>query len=452
MSSKKHLSRRDFLRAASFSVAGLALAACAAPVAAPGGQPAEGGEAAPSGEKVTVRFHARIGQQEDALYDMQMPKFMEENPGIEIVKESFPGEEYLTKISTMQAGGTLGDAIWSALGSATIYFHYAQGIIAGIDDLVASNSVDLSEWYEGCIKAITVDGNLLGLPFKAHPGTAIIYYNINALQEAGFEEPTADWTQDQQIEMAKTMTKTEGDRATQFGYLSGIYIHPWKTFVTLSRAFGGQILSPDGNQFLIMEDAGRQAAQYTYDLFHTHMVAPKPDEMVGSTQEMWQSGLLAMTQAGTWLSVSDAAIGDKFEWMAVTNAVGPGGVGGSDFEVDAYCVTTASELPNEAFEWVQYLCNRDSGVQLGIIGGTVGGRPDVYGAPELLQYPFRVVFKDAMDNAQDSIITGNWRQSEAETAFAQLMQPLWAGEDEPTDEFMENVRVQIQDILDKPRP
>ncbi len=377
MSVQKHYSRRDFLRVASFSAAGLALAACAAPAAAPAGEAADTGAAAPAGEKTTVRFHARIGQQEDTLYDMQMPKYMEENPNIEIVKESFPGEEYNTKISTMTAGGTLGDAMWSALGSATIYFAWAQGSIAPIDDLVAADSVDLSQWYEGCIKAITMEGNLLGLPFKSHPGWSVTYYNQTAIEAAGLEVPTAEWTVDDQIELGKALTKVEGDRTTQFGYLPGQIGHPWKSFVTLVRSFGGEMLNEDGTQFLLMEDAGRQATQYAWDLFNVHNTAPKPDQMVGTVNEMWISGQLAMTTSGTFLSVTDSAIGDAFEWMVVPNAVGPGGVGGSDYEVDAYCVTTTTENPTEAFKWNQYLCSQESGVQLGIIGGTVGGRPDV---------------------------------------------------------------------------
>ena len=80
MSVERSLSRRQFLRASAFTTVGLALAACAAPVApAPAAAPAAGesaapAAAAPSAEKVTVRFHARIGAQEDALYDMMMPK------------------------------------------------------------------------------------------------------------------------------------------------------------------------------------------------------------------------------------------------------------------------------------------------------------------------------------------------------------------------------------------
>jgi multiple sugar transport system substrate-binding protein len=461
MVSKNRMSRRQFLRTASVGAIGLALAGCqglpAAPAAAPASNqaPAEeaqaesSGSSAPAGEKVTVRFHARIGSQEDALYDQQMPKFMEEYPNIELVKESFPGEEFSTKISTMMAGGTLGDVIWSALGQAKIQFGYSQGQIAPIDDLVQSQNVDLSEWYQGCLDAITVEGNLLGLPFKAHPGMAVVYYNKTAFDAAGLEYPTKEWTQTDLVEMAKGLNKVEGDRVTQFGYFPQAN---WKGFVTLFRAFGTELLNEDGTVFQFNSDEGKQAINWLYELYHTHAVAPKPDQIVENANQMWTTGMLGMLQGGTSVSNLDNVIDGRFEWAAAPNAIGPGGVGGSDYEVDAYCVTTATENPNEAFEWVKYLCNKESGVLLGIIGGTIGGRPDVYGDEELLKHEYRQVFKEIMDNAQDSRITANWRQEEAENAIAQLVQPLLAGDEEPTDAFIDDVTAQIQDILDKPRP
>jgi hypothetical protein len=90
-------------------------------------------------------------------------------------------------------------------------------------------------------------------------------------------------------------------------------------------------------------------------------------------------------------------------------------------------------------------------VQLGIIGGTIGGRPDVYGDPQITKTPYRPVFKDLMDNAQKSRITANWRQGEAETALGQLTQPLWTGDAKPDKAFLDDVTAQIQAIMDKPR-
>lgn len=453
MSDNQMMSRRSFLRASSLVAMGAALAACApAGAPAPAAQSGESSAAAPSGEKIKITFHARVGQQEDTLYDMMMPKFMEENPNIEIVRESFPGAEFQTKVSTMLAGGTLGDAMWSALGGATIYFQWAQNTIAPLNDLVQAANVDTKEWYDGCINAITMEGNLLGLPFKAHPGWSVTYYNASAYEEVGIPVPTADWTLDNQIEYAKALQKTEGDQVVRWGYLPGAFEHSWKALLCTTRAFDGQLLNEDGTKFLLMEDPARQAVQYAWDLFNVHNVAPKPDQILGTVNEMWIAGQLAMNTAGTFRSIADAAIGDTFDWMAVGNAKGPAGVGGSDYEVDAFCVTSTSKNPAEAFKWVQYLCNQESGVQLGIIGGTIGGRPDVYGDERLLQYPFRQVFKELMDNAQASRVVGNWRQAEAEGVLAQMCQPLWAGTEQPTEAYLGSIAAAVQDVLDKPRP
>jgi len=91
-------------------------------------------------------------------------------------------------------------------------------------------------------------------------------------------------------------------------------------------------------------------------------------------------------------------------------------------------------------------------VLLGVIGGTVGGRPDVYGSSVLLRDPVRPIFRDIMENAQDSRVVGNWRQDECEKAMVQLLQPLWAGQEQPTTAFVDSVTAQIQDIMDMPRP
>jgi multiple sugar transport system substrate-binding protein len=450
MSQHGQISRRSFLRTTGFAAVGLALAACAAPAGSPGAAPAaEGDEAAPSAERVTITFHARIGQQEDTLYDMQMPKFMDEYPNIELVKESFPGAEYSPKLATMQAGGTLGDVVWSALGGATIHFAWANNVVAPVDDLVASQNVDLSEWYEGCIDAITVEGNLLGLPFKAHPGLATVYYNLTEIEEAGLNVPTMDWTIDDHRSLATELTREADGRTDLYGYLPDV---GWKAFVTGLRAFGGELISEDGTVFQLTSDEGLAFTNYVHEYFQELNVAPSPDQMVGAASDMWAGGVLGTWQAGTWASVLDSAIDGRFEWGAVQNPAGPAGVGGSDYEVDAFCITTTTNHPNEGFEWVKYLCNEESGVLLGVIGGTVGGRPDVYGSEELLQYEYRQVFKEVMDNAMDSRITANWRQQEAETAFGQLMQPLWNGDEPYSEAFIGDVSDQIQEIMDRPRP
>ncbi len=399
-------------------------------------------------KQVELRFHARIGEQENKLYAKQMPKFMEDKPKIKVTLENFPGAEYIAKISTMQAGGTIGDAIWGAIGQAIIHFFYSQKVVRPIDELVAADKFDLKQYYDGCIKALTIEGKLTGLPFKSHPGLAIVYYNEALLKEAGVEPPKADWTHDDQVTIAKAVQAIAGNRPV-FGYLPSA---SWKGILTTIRSFGGELLSADGAKIQLTSDQGMAAMTRLYDFFQTYKVAPTPEQIIGDANSMWASGNLGMYQGGTSVVVLRNTIGDKFKWMAVNNPIGPGGVGGSDFEVDCYAVTAATKNPTEAFEWVKYLTNKDSGILLGVIGGTIGGRPDCYNSEVLLTDPVRPVFRDIMLKAQDSIIVANWRQDECEKAFVQLTQPLWAGQEKPTKDFIGSINAQIQAIMDKPKP
>ena len=98
---------------------GAALSACGATGASSGSEAAKQ-SAAPA----TVRFHSRggaPGSQEITLYDEQIPKFQEKYPNIKVVHEGFTGEDYTQKITVLSAGGTLGDAMWTAVGGGVVY-------------------------------------------------------------------------------------------------------------------------------------------------------------------------------------------------------------------------------------------------------------------------------------------------------------------------------------------
>ena len=177
----------------------------------------EGATAAPK-EPVTLRFHARIGEQENKLYEMQMSKFMEANPHVTVELENFPGAEYITKVTTMHAGGTLGDVAWGAIGQAIIHFFYSSQLVRPIDELVAADGFDLGEYYEGCIRALTLEGKVLGLPFKSHPGLAIYYYNEDLFEQAGAPLPTPEWTHDDMVAAALAIQEIAGDQPI-FGVL-----------------------------------------------------------------------------------------------------------------------------------------------------------------------------------------------------------------------------------------
>ncbi|NCV01945.1 MAG: hypothetical protein EBV53_12285, partial [Proteobacteria bacterium] len=148
------------------SLAGIAgtastLSACggdAAPAAPAKAEPTKGPAAAPTtaavataaptrapeptkaAEPVEITFHSRGGpptNQEVILYEEQMPLFMKKFPNIKVKHEGFTGEDYLKKITVLLAGNSIGDAMWTSVGTGTIYNFAAQKALRPMDDLVA---------------------------------------------------------------------------------------------------------------------------------------------------------------------------------------------------------------------------------------------------------------------------------------------------------------------------
>ena len=220
----------------SLAVAGSAvLSACGAPAQQGGGEAPN-----PSAQPVTIRFHSRGGapaSQEGMLYDEQRPLFMQKHPNIQVVHEGFTGEDYAQKITVLSAGNSLGDVMWTAIGGGNIYYFASAKTIQPIEPYVAKEKFDLGQYYKNVIEGLKRDGKLYGLPFKSHPGVSILFYNESAFEKAG-GIPDKTWSLDRLIDAAKRVT--QGD---VYGYFPAT---SHKTILTYTRAFGGELLDPEG--------------------------------------------------------------------------------------------------------------------------------------------------------------------------------------------------------------
>ena len=115
-----------------------------------------------------------------------------------------------------------------------------------------------------------------------------------------------------------------------------------------------------------------------YEAFARHSIAAKQsvshDQSESTTA--FTNGKLMSGQVGHL--VPDQArrdVKDSFKWFASIHPKGPGNVPGSDYEIDGDAITAVSKFPDQGFQWVKWLTNQESGIRLGEIGGTVGGRP-----------------------------------------------------------------------------
>jgi multiple sugar transport system substrate-binding protein len=425
----------------------LALTACGA-ANTPAGS--TGSDAARSAAPATIRFHHRGGTppgQEPTLYQEQIPLFQAKYPNIKVADEGFTGEDYYTKITVLGAGGTLGDVMWTSVGGGGIYNLIAQKLITPVDQLAAKEKFDLGQYYKGCIDGLKRDGKLYGLPFKAHPGVSILFYNQDLFERSGAGVPDKSWTLDKFLDAAKRVT--QGD---VFGYNPAV---SQKTILTFARAFGTELLDQEGKKSLLNSPQAVAAVTWMYEAFNKHNIAPRPSvaSEQGGVDKMFTNGKLGSGKWGTSFQNTAARdVKDTFKWFASLHPKGPGGVGGSDYEIDGDSLIATSKVQEAGWQWVKWLTNQESGIRLGEIGGTVGGRPDVYKSERLLKDPVRRVFLEAMDTAQAGRPVYNTRMAEYEKVIQDGLLPVFNGQQAPTKAYMDELARQVQVVLDQALP
>ncbi|WP_220032286.1 ABC transporter substrate-binding protein [Pseudoroseicyclus aestuarii] len=172
--------------------------------------------------------------------------------------------------------------------------------IPGYAQLVSTSSlVDLSDAYEepidaapfgGLIEAMTVDGGLYGLPFRAD--FWILYYNKDLFDAAGVDYPTNDMTWADHDEMARALTSGFGANKVY-----GSHLHTWRSTVQLPGILDGQnTLIADDYTFLVpwyeralaLQDEGVIQSYAALKTSQTHYSGP------------FYNGSVAMLPMGSW--------------------------------------------------------------------------------------------------------------------------------------------------------
>lgn len=152
-----------------------------------------------AGGKVKIRFaswdNAEDLDKQQALVD----QFNSSHDTIEVSLEAY-GTEYDTKISAGMGSGDSPDVLymWD-------YPSYYEGL-EPLDSYIEKEGADYkSNFYDALWPYNSKGDSVYGIPvgFTTHA----LFYNKDIFAQAGVEEPTNDWTWDDLIEAAKTITE-----------------------------------------------------------------------------------------------------------------------------------------------------------------------------------------------------------------------------------------------------
>ncbi|MCB0086474.1 MAG: extracellular solute-binding protein [Caldilineaceae bacterium] len=448
----QQLSRRGLLKMLGAGTATLALAACA-PAAGPAAAPESGSS---SGDATSEKIQMSVATFAAVLHDWQREfakRWGEEHADqVDLQIEEVVYNEMAKLQLARSASGTLWDLTFSGIK----WFPYSasKGMFLQLDDFLANrDDANLDDFFETALAGGYLDGNLFGLPYEIHPGNpALVVFNLDMLEEKGFEMPTDDWDVAQYAEIASQTSDPENN---VFGtnYLPGSYYD----FESLARAYGTDMMSEDRSQFLFnVDEKCIEAARWTADLRTSQQAAPKRDEVEGID---FTAGNMLVSQVTGSYSVNNFAtqIGDAFRHDWVLFPRGPEGNRGYTAFTSNYSVASTTADPDLAVDLLVYLTSTEAGTWSALEQGTgqPNARRSVWENEDLLakSHP---IFRRVVAMFNDSSIPGpfpmpsNLRFQELQDNWANTMPDLFYG-DVPFEEGMQAVQDACQEILDLPR-
>lgn len=178
----------------------------------------------------------------------------------------------------------------------------------------ADNQVKREDYYEAMIRSCTADDKLMAIPFAN--SNLLLYYNEDALKEAGFEAPPATW--DELAQYTEALTRKSADGSVErYGFETQIkryqlcnYLVQQSTSSFVGDNEGGRAgemtkltVKEDGTLKTILEkvEAVNKTGGYKY--------------VEDSLNEEFANGLTAMCMmSSSRLATINSLVGDSFSW------------------------------------------------------------------------------------------------------------------------------------------
>jgi multiple sugar transport system substrate-binding protein len=319
--------------------------------------------AGPSGSRRTARATNQDATQVSALmwsngpvidghFEDRMNRFNEEHGGsIQVNLEFLPYDQYWQKLQLAYASG--GDLYDVYFWDVQAYGHYKNDLLLNLQPMIdAAGALDPAEYPVELFDPWRLDGtNLYGMPENFQ--TFALYYNKDLFDADGLEYPTDQWTYDDYVAAATTLTKRDGDRVNQWGANLG-NLAIWWGLQTVSwakgDAFFDQQLEPTKFQF--SNPANVETLDFARALVNDHQVAPKPSVAEQQSDITgFASGRVGLVLEGSWSISGFAEL--PFNWGLTTsplvegNRVVPYWIGG-------WVIAKESEVAEAAFEWARW--------------------------------------------------------------------------------------------------
>lgn len=269
--------------------AGASLAGSVAGVACRAGVPSTGaGDDLPArspGQLAGTVQHVYWGGNVEAPLQYAIDGFPKRLPNARVELVPIPNNQVLEKLQLLIVAGTPPDT--AQINPRIVTPLISRGLLADVTRYAKRDAKEFhqDDFFPSAVGRLIKEGKLYGAPVQM--GNFVLIYNQDLLASTGIASPDDNWTWDTLLAAAKRLSKGEGDDKR-----FGVTTPSWEILVW---AYGGEILDQSEKVCLLNEPKAQAALQWLQDLRHKHLVAPRPGEAAGLTnQQLFLAGRLAM--------------------------------------------------------------------------------------------------------------------------------------------------------------
>jgi sn-glycerol 3-phosphate transport system substrate-binding protein len=313
-------------------------------------------------------------------------------------------QDTVAKALTAARGGNAPQL--SVILSVDMYTLYDEDLIHAFDDFATTDEDKawLKSFYPAFMENSMIDGKSYGIPFQR--STPVLYYNKEALAEAGLNRAPETW--DEMKEWAAKLTKKDDSgNVTQWGVRIPSSGFPYWLFQGLTTSNGATLVSEGGTKTNFDDPKVVEALEYLVSLSKDGVMAPGIIEW-GATPKAFFEGQTAMmwTSTGNLTNVRKNA---PFEFgvamlpAKVSRGAPTGGgnfylfKGGSDEETKA------------AFDFIKWISQPTQAAKWSIATGYVAPSPATWDSDVMKAYvadfPPALVARDQLEFATAELST-----------------------------------------------
>mgnify|MGYP002341330626 FL=1 len=303
--------------------------------------------AADTEENVHLSMAFWAEQSEIDRLDQLLEIWKADHPNVTLDYTYCSGPDYPTKLQVWFSSGKAPDVIRM---SRDIFSPFAsEDLFADLTPyLEASGSAGC--WDESLLDIFDFDGELLSLPYMY--SNYVIAYNKDIFDEANLEYPTADWTETEFVELAKTLTSGEGPEKTY-----GMWFGGW--VCELVRALYGEPKMYD-TENMVMQATNNEKFKAAFQLLgDLHKDGYCSNEVTKTTTTGgFVTGKYAMAIAMTGdIASYQKQIGDNFKWDIVELPISEtyDTRWNTNMRLQGFGMSKTTEHPELAYDLIEYM-------------------------------------------------------------------------------------------------